>query len=392
MARFVYAAFVCAVALGTFHSAAEPEPITVRRVPNGGLQPEVVRDDQGTLHMLYFAGAPGNGDLFYVRSTDDGAIFSAPVRVNSQDGSAIATGTIRGGQLTLGRDGRIHVVWNGSGKAFPKGPADPRTGQAGSALLYTRSNQSGTAFEPQRSVMQRSLTLDGGGSVAADRAGNVYVAWHGNSAAAGNDGEGNRRLFVARSTDDGRTFAPESPAWTEQTGACACCGVRMFASKNGGLFLLYRSAAENINRDVYMLRSDDRGRTFRGARVHEWDIEACPMTSMSFVEGSSDVFASWESDGQVYFGTVDKDRPAVAKPVAPAGDAKPRKHPRLAAGADHLLMVWTEGTAFNRGGSIGWQLFDRAQQPVGAISHRTGLPASSFATAVARPGGFTIFY
>src|SRR5438094_9441816 len=82
------------------------------RVPQGGIQPEATVDSHGTLHLLYFAGEPRGGNLFYVRSTDYGRTFSTPIKVNSQEGSAIATGSIRGGQLAVGRGG--NVVWNGS--------------------------------------------------------------------------------------------------------------------------------------------------------------------------------------------------------------------------------------------------------------------------------------
>src|SRR4051812_23649602 len=81
--------------------SSNPE-VRLVRVPNGGIQPETVVDNHGMLHLLYFSGEAGAGNLFYVRSTDYGKTFSNPVRVNSQDGSAIATGTIRGGQVALG--------------------------------------------------------------------------------------------------------------------------------------------------------------------------------------------------------------------------------------------------------------------------------------------------
>src|SRR4051812_6033040 len=95
-----------AIAAGAFLSSSFTAPfamtstvaIALVRVPHGGIQPEAAVDSHGTLHLLYFAGEPHGGNLFYVRSTDHGQTFSTPVRVNSQDGSAIATGTIRGGQ------------------------------------------------------------------------------------------------------------------------------------------------------------------------------------------------------------------------------------------------------------------------------------------------------
>jgi DNA-binding beta-propeller fold protein YncE len=43
-------------------------------------------------------------------------------------------------------------------------------------MLYARLDDAGTAFEPQRNLIQVAAGLDGGGSVAADQAGNVYVA------------------------------------------------------------------------------------------------------------------------------------------------------------------------------------------------------------------------
>jgi hypothetical protein len=242
--------------------------------------------------------------------------------------------------------------------------------------------------------MQDSVALDGGGSVAADARGNVYVAWHGNAAETGNTGEAARRVFVARSTDDGRTFSPETAAWTEPTGACACCGVRIMATHAGDLLVLFRSATGKINRDVYVLASKDRGRSFRGARVHEWDIDACPMTSMSLAEGASGVAAAWESAGRVFFGRVDPSRPAVVDATSPAGEGQPRKHPRLAFGAgNQMLMVWTEGTAWARGGAVGWQLFDGHGKAAGPNESRAGVPAWSFAAPLALPDGrFTIFY
>ncbi len=111
----------------------------------------------------------------YARSPDGGATFSPAILVNSQPGSAIAAGTIRGAELALGKAGRVHVAWNGSAQAEPKGPLNPDSGKPGAPMQYSRVNDTGDAFEPQRNMMHHSFGLDGGGSIAADRAGNVYL-------------------------------------------------------------------------------------------------------------------------------------------------------------------------------------------------------------------------
>src|SRR6516162_1805795 len=59
------------------------------RVPHAGIQPQVMVGGKGVLHMVYFSGDQGHGDLYYVRSLDQGATFSRALKVNSHPGSAI---------------------------------------------------------------------------------------------------------------------------------------------------------------------------------------------------------------------------------------------------------------------------------------------------------------
>jgi len=372
---------------------AAPSTVDVQRVPHDGIQPEVATGRDGVIHLVYFTGAAAAGDLFYVSSGDGGRTFSAPIRVNSQRGSAIATGTIRGAQVAAGPDGRVHVAWNGSDTAQPRGVRNPKTGRAGSPMLYARSNAGHTAFEPQRDLMTHTFDLDGGGSLAVDEGGVVYVAWHANDV-KGEPGEASRRVWLTRSSNGSATFDAEEAVWSEPTGACGCCGMRLFAAGDGRLHLLYRSATQQINRDVFALSSTDRGRTFRGARLHEWDINACPMTSMSLAASGKRVLAAWETDGQVFFKDVTGS--AAAKPQAPAGGSPEarRKHPRLAFAQDgSLLLVWTEGTAWNKGGSLAWQIYDAAGLPSGPAGARPGVPTWSVGAVAPRPaGGFVVFY
>ncbi len=361
------------------------------RVPGGGIQPEIVVD-RGVVHMVYLSGEPGAANIFYVRSPDGGKSFSRAVRVNSQEGSAIATGTIRGAQIAIGQSGTVHVAWNGSGKAIPGPPVNPRTKRAGMPMLYARANAAGTAYEPQRNLMSRTTNLDGGGSIAADERGGIYVAWHGNPI-DGEDGEDARRVWIARSADDGVTFEKERPVSDPSTGVCGCCSLRLAAIPGGELHLLYRAATAMVHRDVYSMVSLDQGRTFDGARVQGWEIGACPMTSMAIVAGTR-VLRAWETDGQVYFNSTAASDPPKAPPLTGTGESMRRKHPRLAVNQQGtVLLAWTEGTAWARGGSLAWQAFGADGRPTAVKGTRPGIPVWSFATVLARPdGGFTIFY
>src|SRR5438093_303071 len=111
-------------------------PIREGRVPNGGIQPQALADPTGKTHLPYYSGDPAHGDLYHVTSTDDGQTWFRPLRVDSRAGSAVALGTIRGGQWALGRNRRVYVLWNGSSETERDGPLNPESGKRGMPLLY----------------------------------------------------------------------------------------------------------------------------------------------------------------------------------------------------------------------------------------------------------------
>jgi hypothetical protein len=377
------ATLLLACAAPGVQGAAEPR-VNVVRTPHGGLQPQAVLDGQGVLHLVYFKGDPAAGDLFYVRRATGRLDFSDPLRVNSQPSSAVAVGTIRGGQLAVGKDGRVHVAWNGSNKAQPRSPV------GGFPMLYARLNDAGTAFEPQRNLMQRSGVLDGGGTVAADATGHVYVAWHALKADSPRGPE-HRQVWVASSADEGKTFGPEVVANPRPMGACPCCGMRAFVDAAGTTRLLYRAATEGVHRDMVLLTSADRGQRFDAVVLDRWEINDCPMSSEAFAEGSGGVFAAWETRGQVYFARLGKD----VSPVAAPGDGRGRKNPALAVnGRGEVLLAWTEGTGWQRGGALAWQVYDRSGRPTAARGRIPGaIPMWGLPTAVAeRDGTFTLLH
>jgi hypothetical protein len=354
--------------------------VNLIRTPNGGIQPQGIMDDQGNLHLIYFSGDPVAGDIFYVRRDSGKNNFSLPLQINSQPGSAIAIGTIRGAQLSIGKGGRVHVAWNGSRKAEPRGPDNE------SPMLYSRLNEGKTAFETQRNVMQFSGGLDGGGSVAADVKGNVFVVWHGKGKL---EGEAHRRVWVARSTDEGKTFAREVAAYNEETGACGCCGMRAFVDRQGNLQMLYRAATEMVNRDMIWLSSTDQGKSFRGARVDKWKLSTCPMSSAAIDNGFNETLLAWETEGQVYYQTVNS-----SKPIAAPGNSEIRKHPAVTANkGGQTILIWTEGTGWKKGGSLAWQVYDKNGMPTTERGEIPGVPVWGLATVFAEKGGrFTIIY
>jgi len=241
--------------------------------------------------------------------------------------------------------------------------------------------------------MQFAVGLDGGAAIAADEGGRVAIAWHAAGPAVGGN-EGDRRVWLAQSTDDGATFSRERAISDPSTGACGCCGMDGLIDRNGRIFFLYRSARETVHRDTYVLMSADRGEHFGSAKLDEWNIGACPMSTFAFGYGPDGVLAAWETNGQVKFTRVGVSTDRAKPPVEAPGSIRGRRFPSLAINArGDILLAWTEGTAWNRGGSVAWQVFDRDGKPTGEGGRAAGVPVWGLVSAVARPDGrFVIVY
>jgi hypothetical protein len=346
-------------------------------------------DRHGTLHLVYLKGDPAGCDVFHVQRPKNQNDFSKPIRVNSEPGSAIAIGTVRGAQLALGKNQRVHVAWNGSQPA-----KDP--GAKGVPMLFARLDDSGKSFEPQRNLMTSTMNLDGGGSVAADGNGNVYVVWHAHPR-TGPEDELHRAVYVSRSQDEGRTFEPERKVNDDGIGVCGCCGLKAFADGEGRLAILYRAADEHSNRDSRLLISTDHAATFHSQLLGAWRSPTCPMSTPALGNGPDNTMAAlWETQGQIYRGFIAPDKLGESSfPSAADGETRGRKHPVFAVSrgkAPRLLIAWTEGTGWNKGGSLAWECIDlkSGKKTSGQLP---GVPVWSLAAAVPDPDGtFTLIY
>ena len=360
--------------------------VNLVRVPDGGLQPQALVDSTGTVHLVYLAGDPKHCNVFYARRPVGQTKFFNAIRVNSAPDSAVAVGTVRGAQLALGKSGRVHVAWNGSDRAS--------TSSNGSfPMLYSRMNDAGDAFEPQRDLMTSTTHLDGGGSVAADPYGHVYVVWQGHKR-TGPQEEIDRGVYLAFSSDDGRTFTPERQVNSSDTGACGCCGLKAFANNDGSLAILFRSANLAGNRDSVLLLSTNYGVTFSSTVVGQWHFSSCPMSTYALGVTRGRFIGLWETAGQIYSAWLGPDKPGT-NPTAVNGATGKRKHPAFAATENPsgpMLIAWTEGTGWEKGGTLSWECVDA--QGAEIVSGRSeGVPVWGSVAAIAeRNGTFTVIY
>jgi hypothetical protein len=169
--------------------------------------------------------------------------------------------------------------------------------------------------------------------------------------------------------------------------------MRAMADGQGKVYVFYRAAAQGVNRDMTLLVSSDRGSTFRATRVGPWKLNACPMSTASLSSLNDQVLAAWETDGQIHFDRFNSVL-ALSETATPPGSADDRKHPSIAIDArGWVLLSWTEGTGWKKGGSLAWQMYDPSGKPAGSEGHAEGVPAWDMPSVFAdQQGNFTIVY
>ncbi len=325
-------------------------------VPEKGLQPEVVASSDGTVHLVYLRGDPKAAEVRYTWRKA-GEAWHPSLTVNTIAGSAIAIGTIRGPQLALGKNGTVHVLWNGTatGKLAP------------APLWYARKLAGAEGFAKQQDLLGESVALDGGASLTASEDGKVYVVWHGLAGGA-ISGEKDRLIFLRTSLNDGVSFPPAEVINRATPGICACCSLRVALSTTGEPNILVRTAISADRRPMTLyVRS---GQQWASREIDLWNISACPMSSAALVAHDRKMLGAWETAGQIRAAWI-SERGGVPITLA----AKNAKHPAMAVDQQgHILIVWVEGTGWNRGGSVAWQECDQELKPIGPLGQAIGVP------------------
>jgi len=84
----------------------------------------------------------------------------------------------------------------------------------------------------------------------------------------------------------------------------------------------------------------------------------------------------------------------VSEPVGAPGPGSDRKHPVVAGNSrGETLLAWTNGTAWQRGGSVEWQVFDQSGRPTDVKGTAPGVPVWGLVAAYTQAdGSFTIIY
>ena len=370
--------------LGIVASASHAAEVAIMATPDEGLQPRLVTDAEGGIHLLYFKkrlNRPGarEGSLFYRQYNTEAGGFGPAVRVSSQAFN-VQSYAIARAALAIDGAGRAHVMWY-----------LPRS----SVYYYTRSNPERSAFEAQRSMVSEfAIGLDASGDVAA-HGDQVALIW-----AAGDLGREDERAAYGRfSHDGGETFGCETLLSNPDLGACACCSLAADYQDESQLRVAYRSAINGVGRHMQLLQIDGVDNAPTGSHygpVHDlqqWEASFCPLSTNDITtDQQGKDWLVFETEARIMLMGLPEDAPI---PVGEPFSETREKHPAVAINAaGETLVVWGEAISHTRGGRLNMQLLHNGEAvPDFAFSDEIQIGDFSFPAAAVLPdGNFLVLY
>jgi hypothetical protein len=208
------------------------------------IQPQMAIDDEGNIYVAFLH----KGNVCVCASTDQGRSFSEPVIAIDIQGR-MQGGMQRGPRI--GVDGRKTITVTAPA-VFDQAEFQKRYPTAD---LYVVTSQDGgkTWSKPLRVNEVPKKAPEALHWLAVTPSGEAHVAW---LDLRGRQGRG-QDIYYAKVTS-GKVSKNTPIAST----VCECCAPGLAADSSGNPFVAYREGGEKPSREVYALRSTDRGATF----------------------------------------------------------------------------------------------------------------------------------
>ncbi len=241
-----------------------------------GEQPQACLDTKGVIRIVF-----GREDkVFCTTSKDQGLTFSSPVLVAEVPGMHL--GMSRGPQIAssdthsvitaMDKTGNIHwfELSIGSESWKAKGMVNDQSGSAPEGLM----------------------------SIAADKKDNFYAVWLDTRI-----GKRNQIYFSSLSKGGSKWSKNQLAYQSPDEHVCECCKPSI-AVNGTEVAIMFRNWLEG-SRDLYLAKSSDSGKSFGNAQklgMGTWKLEGCPMDGGGIIiDDAKGIHTTWRREGIVYY-------------------------------------------------------------------------------------------
>ena len=309
-----------------------------------------------TVAAVWTAAKDGAANLYVSTSSDGGATFSSPKRVNDVDGDAGATNE---------QPPRVVISGSGSARTFTvvwskRDPGPQQTRR--DVVRMARSTDGGRTFSRARFAHDPGFSgARGWQSLAVGPGSAVHAVWlDGRDAekkisemaahsGVPHKGQPPQDLYHAAIAPDGRIVEN-----LIATGVCFCCKTAVAVDSRGTVYAAWRHIFPESMRDIAFAKSTDEGRRFDPlVRVSDdkWQLNGCPEDGPTLaVDQAGMIHIAWATLVQdrgeqkaLFYATSRDGKTFSPRTRLPVTDGATPGHPQLALTADGgVAIVWDE--------------------------------------------------
>jgi hypothetical protein len=237
-----------------------------------GRMPNVTIDKSNTIHIVY-----GRGDSIMLISSRDGKSFSSPTLVAVLPN--LMASAMRGPQIASAENGLVITACTKQGNIYCYKEQLP-----GKWINTKRIN------ETNESAKEALMALSADGL-------HVYAIWLGIKSPKG------QNVYGSGSMDGGKIWTKNILIYESPDGTvCECCKPSVAVHGNN-VFVMFRNFISG-NRDLYLIKSTDGGRTYDQAMKlgnESWKLNGCPMDGGGFVIDNKGIPETvWRREGRIY--------------------------------------------------------------------------------------------
>jgi hypothetical protein len=314
----------------TDNGASFNKPVNLSNTEKGMSGIEEVAISGSNVYIAFRDSVTGDPEIFFTRSTDNGASFNKPVNISNNDG-------LSGLPKVSASGNTVNIVWE-----------DTTTGN--DEILLSTSTDNGASFNKPVNISNN--TGYSSNPKIATSANNVYVTWQ-DRTKEGTD------IFYSRSTDKGINFAPAIDLTKlyltskyQRALPYSLLGPSSEPSiiaTGSNVFISWQDNNPG-NDEILLATSTDNGASFNNL----FDISGTPgfSTHSQIAGAGNNVYVIWEDTTPgnaetMLVGSRDNGF-TFTSPINLSNDSGPSISPTLIVADDKVYTAWQDATLGNR--------------------------------------------